>query len=159
MLITKERDNCVTHLETSLLTVKIYRFLPIIGTHGYVSSFTYPSHCDTVKPFTNVITENPWHSNLLPCVWKWSCPYMYTCTWFNYIDLSRPGIEHRYPPCKANALQLGNRNRFLFCFQSFIKKWFHLIIEKRHMICILILIYYLLLMRGSPICREEMCCI
>ena len=76
---------------------------------NYVRSFTYPSHCDTVKPFTKVIFVNPWHSNLLPCVWKWSCPYMYTCTWFNYIDLSRPGIEHRYPPGKAKALQLYHR--------------------------------------------------
>ena len=35
------------------------------------SSLTLHTHCDTGLPFIMVISENPWHSHLMPCVWQW----------------------------------------------------------------------------------------
>ena len=33
--------------------------------------------CDTGLPFIMVISEDPWHSHLLPSVWQWSCHYLF----------------------------------------------------------------------------------
>ena len=34
-------------------------------------------YSDTGHPFIMVISEDPWHSNLLPRVWQWSCHYLF----------------------------------------------------------------------------------
>ena len=34
-------------------------------------------YCDTGHPFKMVISEDPWHSHLLPSVWQWSCHYLF----------------------------------------------------------------------------------
>lgn len=52
-----------------------------------------------------VMSEDPWHSHMLPCVWQWSCH----CP-FNDWGLSRPGFEPSYPACDAKALPLRHRN-------------------------------------------------
>ena len=39
-------------------------------------SSTCHTYCDTGLPFIMVISENPWHSHLLPKVWQWSCHYL-----------------------------------------------------------------------------------
>ena len=41
------------------------------------------------KFFIMVISEDPWHSHLLACVWKWSCHYP-----FYDLGLSWLGFEH-----------------------------------------------------------------
>ena len=69
---------------------------------GFVNCHTY---CDTVHPFIMVISEDPWHSLLMPSVWQWSCHYP-----FNDWGLSRPGFEPSYPACDAKALPLRHRN-------------------------------------------------
>ena len=40
-------------------------------------SLTCQTHCDTDLPFIMVISENPWHSHLLPSVWQWNCHYLF----------------------------------------------------------------------------------
>ena len=40
-------------------------------------SLTCHTYCDTGLPFVMVISEDPWHSNLLPSVWQWSCHYLF----------------------------------------------------------------------------------
>ena len=40
-------------------------------------SLTCHTHCDTGLPFIIVISEDPWHSHLLPSVWQWSCHYLF----------------------------------------------------------------------------------
>ena len=35
------------------------------------------SHCDTGHPFSLVISEEPWHSYLLPSASQWSCHYLF----------------------------------------------------------------------------------
>ena len=37
-------------------------------------SLTCHTHCDTGLL---VISEDPWHSHLLPSVWQWSCHYLF----------------------------------------------------------------------------------
>ena len=40
-------------------------------------SLTCHAHCDTGLPFIMVISEDPWHSHLMPSVWQWSCHYLF----------------------------------------------------------------------------------
>ena len=71
-------------------------------TGDWLQILTYPRHlrplsrkgslachtnCDTRHPFIMVISEDPWHSHLLPSVWQWSCNY-------HYLGLSRLEFEH-----------------------------------------------------------------
>ena len=35
------------------------------------------THCDTGLPFIMVISEDPWHSLLMPSVLQWSCHYLF----------------------------------------------------------------------------------
>ena len=44
-------------------------------------SLTCHSYCDTLLPFKMVISEDPWHSHLLPSVWQWSCHYLFLRLW------------------------------------------------------------------------------
>ena len=65
-----------THMETSLLTVNGCKFWPMLGTHGHWSVRFFlacNTYCDTGLLFIMVISEDPWHSHLLPSVWQWSC--------------------------------------------------------------------------------------
>ena len=45
-----------------------------LSSEGYLSCHTY---CYTGHPFIMVIYEDPWHSYLLPNVWRWSCHYLF----------------------------------------------------------------------------------
>ena len=67
-------------------------------------SLTCHTHCDTGLSFIMVISEDPWHSHLLPSVWQWSCHYLLL-----RLRSVRPGIEPRSPACEANALPLYHR--------------------------------------------------
>ena len=40
-------------------------------------SLAFHAYCDTGHPFKMVISEDPWHSHLLPSVWHWSCRYLF----------------------------------------------------------------------------------
>ena len=40
-------------------------------------SLTCYTHCDTGLPFIMVISEDPWHSHLLPSAWQWSYHYLF----------------------------------------------------------------------------------
>ena len=37
------------------------------------------TYCDTRHPFIIVISENLWHSRLLPSVWQYSCHWLFSC--------------------------------------------------------------------------------
>ena len=41
-------------------------------------SLTCHTYCDTGLPFIMVISEDPWHSHLLPSVWQWSYLYLFS---------------------------------------------------------------------------------
>ena len=45
-----------------------------LSSEGYLSCHT---SCDTGHPFIMVISEDPWHSHLMPIVWHWSCHYLF----------------------------------------------------------------------------------
>ena len=51
------------------------------------SFFVCDSYCDTDQPFIMVISDDPWHSHLLPSVWQWSLSfYVFYCWWWNWIS-------------------------------------------------------------------------
>ena len=58
-----------------------------LSSEGSIACLTY---CDTGHSFLMVISEDPWHSHLLPSVWQWGCHYLF----FFDLGLSRLGFEH-----------------------------------------------------------------
>ena len=50
------------------------RHLWPLSSEGSLACHTY---CDTEHPFIMVISEDAWHSHLLPSVWQWSCQYLF----------------------------------------------------------------------------------
>ena len=46
-----------------------------VSSEGSLTCHTY---CDTGLPFIMVISEDPWHSHLLPSVWQWNCHYLFS---------------------------------------------------------------------------------
>ena len=58
-----------THMETSLLPVKSFKFWPMLGYHRHCmsseGSLVCHTYSDTGHPFTRVISEDLWHSLLL----------------------------------------------------------------------------------------------
>ena len=57
------------------------------------------TYCDSGQPFTMVISEDAWHSHLLPSVWQRSC----------HLHFFKNEICPRSPVCETKALQLPNR--------------------------------------------------
>ena len=55
-----------THLETFLLPVKGCTFWPMLSAHGSEGSLACHTYCNTRRPFMTVISEDPWHSYLMP---------------------------------------------------------------------------------------------
>ena len=68
-------------------------------SEGYLACNTY---CDTSHPFIMVISEDPWHSHILPSVWQWSCHYVPIC--FYDLGLWHLGFNTHDTACGANAL-------------------------------------------------------
>ena len=64
-------------------------------------SLTYHTYCDTDQPFIIVISEDPWHSHLLPSVWQRSYHYLLL-----RLKELRPGIEPRSPTCDERIVKL-----------------------------------------------------
>ena len=76
-----------------------YGDITITGKRLQILTYTPPSwpmsserslacltYCDKGHSFIMVISEDPWHSHLLPSVWQWRC--------FNDLSLSQLGFEH-----------------------------------------------------------------
>ena len=77
--------------------LQILSYAPLIAIErwGFLACYTY---CVTGHPFIMVISEDPWHSHLLPSVWQCSCFYLFLhfcCGWYSN---SQPSC------CGANAL-------------------------------------------------------
>ena len=68
-----------THMETSQLPVKGCKFWPMPGTHGHwaVRVLLRATPTAILVPFIRIISEDPWHSQMLPSVWKGSCHYLF----------------------------------------------------------------------------------
>ena len=45
-----------------------------LSSEGSLACHTY---CDMEHPFIMVISEDQWHSHVLPSVWQWSCHYLF----------------------------------------------------------------------------------
>ena len=55
--------------------LQILTYARHLGPLSSEGSLTFHTHCDTGLPFIMVISEDPWHSYLMPSVWQWSCHY------------------------------------------------------------------------------------
>ena len=47
-------------------------------------------------PFIMVISEAPWHSQLLPSVWHWSCHYLFLRIRSTGAGIRTPNLIHKY---------------------------------------------------------------
>ena len=66
-----------THMETSPLPVKGFKFWQMICTHSSEGTLACHNYCDTGHPFIRVISEDSWYSHLLQSVWQWSYRYLF----------------------------------------------------------------------------------
>ena len=64
-------------------------------------SLTCHKYCDRGLLFIFVISEDPWHSHLLPSVWQWSSHYLFLRLWYdatwNRTPISRMRGERSTP--------------------------------------------------------------
>ena len=51
------------------------RHLRPLSSEGSLACHLY---CDTGHPFKMVMSEDPWHSHVLPSVWQWRCNYLFS---------------------------------------------------------------------------------
>ena len=95
-----------THMETSTLPVKGFKIFTYAGHSRLLrreGSLACPIYWDTGHPFKVVISEHPWHSNMLLSAWRWSCQYL-----FLRLRSVASKMEPQSPACKANALPLNH---------------------------------------------------
>ena len=59
------------------VTGKIWTFSSMICTYGIECSLTCHTYCDTVHPFIMVVSEDQWHSHIMPRVCQWNCHYLF----------------------------------------------------------------------------------
>ena len=57
--------------------LQILIYAPHLWPLSSEGSSTWHTNCDKGHPFIKVISEDPWHSHLLPSVWQWSCYYLF----------------------------------------------------------------------------------
>ena len=71
------------------------RHLWPLSSEGSLACHTY---CDTGDPFIMVISEDPWHSHLMPSGWQWSnttCLWTKACrNWDSNTQLSAGAANH-----------------------------------------------------------------
>ena len=56
------------------------KFWPMLGTYGHWAVevfFVCHTYSNTEHPFIMVISEDPWHSHLLPGIWQWTWPFLF----------------------------------------------------------------------------------
>ena len=92
----------------------VHPYGDVIITGKLLPNFIY---CDTEHPFIMLISEDVWHSHLLPNVWKWSSP---TC--FYDLGLSRLGFEHQ--TFRMGGGEHSNRLRHYSGQHTFIYMYF-----------------------------------
>ena len=68
---------CFTHVKTSPLPVKNDKFGNLCSALISKGSLVCYTYCDKEHPFIMAISEDPWHSHLLPSFWQWSCHYLF----------------------------------------------------------------------------------
>ena len=69
-----------THYETSPLPVKGCKFFTYarhLWPLSIEGSLTCHTYCDNGLPFIMVISEDSWHTHLMPSVWRGSCHYLF----------------------------------------------------------------------------------
>ena len=103
-----------THMETSPAGegLQIFTFDRHSWPLSSEGSLTCHTYCDTGHPFIMVISEDPWHSHLLPSVWQWSCHYLFLRPRSVATGIRTPNLLHvrRHLLCK------------FLCFRAYIIK-------------------------------------
>ena len=69
-----------THIETPPVLVKGFKFLTYsqhLWPLSSDSSLTCYIYYDTGHLFIIIISEDPWHSHLLPNFWQWNCHFLF----------------------------------------------------------------------------------
>ena len=65
----------VTIVGEGLQILTYARHIWLLSSEGSLACHTY---CDTYGPSVyNGISEDPWHSHIMPSVWQWSCQYLF----------------------------------------------------------------------------------
>ena len=126
-----------THME---LPVKGFKIWPILETHGHwsVKVLSVPHllwHGTSVYIF---VSEDPWHSQLLPSVEHWSCHYLFYDLYLSRLGFENPTFRmrgHRFHRLrhhdqityrktqfeKLKLIQIHAITRFFFPYLAFLR--------------------------------------
>ena len=115
-----------THLETHHTgeVLQILTYVWHLWPLRSECSLAYHAYCDTGHPFIMVISEDPWHSHLMPSVWQWSGHYL-----FKRLRSVASGIRTPNNWTTENTWKslCGSLHVCLFLFHSLIRKTFILL--------------------------------
>ena len=91
-----------------------------LSSEGSSACHTY---CDTGHPFIMVISEDPWHSHLLPSVWQWRFRYL-----FLQLRSVAAGIRTPSPPfARRRCNPLRHRRGWDLTYKWFLRTAFFLL--------------------------------
>ena len=76
-----------------------------LSSEGSLACHTY---YDTGQPFMMVISEDPWHSHLLPSFWQWSCHYLFLRLRSTVAGIRTPNFRLRGERSNRLSHRLGN---------------------------------------------------
>ena len=112
-------------METSQLPVEGCKFWLVLGTHGHWAwplssegSLACHTFCDMEHPFKIVISEDPWHSHLLP---TFSSGAVTTC----FYDLGLSWLEFEQPTFRLQGKRsnpLRHRRGLEFCMYNILNR-------------------------------------
>ena len=89
-----------TLTRASPLPGKGFKFWPKLDTESQLAVtvlLRVNIYCDTGHPFKMVISEDPWHSHLLPSVKQWSCPYFLIRLKSDAAGIPTPNLPREVP--------------------------------------------------------------
>ena len=76
-----------------------------LSSEGSLACHTY---YDTGQPFIMVISEETWHSHLLPSFWQWSCHYLFLRLRSTVAGIRKPNFRLRGERSNRLSHRLGN---------------------------------------------------
>ena len=89
----------IHHMETSPLSMKGCKFWPMYTASTVIEewwffSMTYMYLLWHVTFVLKMISEDPWHSHILPCIWQWSCHYIFQGLMSATAENRTPNLRH-----------------------------------------------------------------
>ena len=110
-------------METSPFTgekLQILTYTRHLWALSIEDSLACHTYCDTGHLFIMVISEDPWHSHLMPSVWQWSCHYLFLRLRSVAAGIRTPNL----PLARQTATRLCQRRGSRIKKNAVLNEWF-----------------------------------